>query len=794
MRLYEGGDIRYRQMQLRAARITFDWDASELHAEGAPKDTVVDNAAITDRTLKHLYTGLPVMRDGSEEFEGYTIAYNFGTRRGRMTLTDTNLEGGYYHGRVAKKMENDVLYLADGYYTTCSNPDHPHFYFYSPRMRVVPRSSVAAAPIYLYIMDVPVFGIPFGVFPTQSGRRSGFIAPTFGESARRGRFFTNLGYYFALSDYMDMTSTMDWYARGGWNFDNRLRYSLRYRFTGSFDASTSYTYTGERDDPGRTARRDYRFLLLHNQEIDPTSRISVNFNYMTGQFYQATSLDYDQLLTQNIVSNATYSKRWEGTSNSMSVNVNRDHNIRTDEVRWILPNLSFNRTTSYPFRRDARARGTGAAYQWYELIGYTYSGNVQNYINTVRDFETPDTSLTTDIHAGASHRVNVSASHREGFITYTPRVNYSEVWYTERIERSWDAADSAVVERTERGFFPVRHFDTGISFGTTLYGIFQPRIGRITGFRHTMTPSLAYTFRPDFSSPWWGYYDLYEDRGTGHIVRYNRYGGQPFPSVPVGEQQMISLSVGNVFEMKTAPAAGDTVREERRHQLLNLSASTAYNLAADSLRLSPLSMNFRTSIGTRFSISGNSQFHWYAFDRQLGRVVNRFQVSETGSLLRFINFRVNVSTSLRGGSGRSLPRYDFHDLHSPMNPYGASVRYYDYYHRPAIDMPWDISLSWDFSYDESDPRNIRRRSNIRANASLNLTEKWNIRASGGYDIFTGDFTTPQIVITRDLHCWEMFFSWVPTGFNQHYRLEVRVSAAHLSDLKLSKRGSVRGVY
>ncbi len=798
MRLYNEGDIRYKKMQLRAARITFDWDTSELFAEGVRKDTVIDEPLSSSKGIKSLYEGLPIMRDGPEEYDGYTIAYNFETDRGRMTLTDTEIEQGFYHGKTAKKMENDVLFLADGWYTTCDNPEHPHFHFFSPRMRVVPGSSVAAAPIYLYIMDVPIFAIPFGVFPAQSGRRSGFITPTFGESAQRGRFLTNIGYYWAINDYMDLATTADWYSQGGWKLDADFRYRLRYHFDGSINASTSYTYQGEPGDPQRTEQRDYQLFVRHSQEIDPTSRIDVNFNYMNGQYYQATSLDFYQLLTQNIISNATYSKRWEGTNNSMTVNVNRDHNIQTDEVTWILPNLSFNRTTSYPFRRDARDRRPGEAYRWYELIGYTYSSNLRNYIVTEEEVQEIDnmldTTLVTDYSAGANHNINISASQREGFITYTPNLRYTETWFTERQELYWDDVDSVQATRTERGFFPVRHFNTGISMQTTIYGIFQPQICNITGFRHTVTPSISYNFRPDFSSTWWGYYDYFENPETGEVRKFNRYGGQPFAGAPSGEQQMISMSVGNVFEMKTVPS--DTANnngEERIHQLLNLNVSTGYNFAADSLHFSNITSNFRTSVGN-FSISGGASFSVYEFDRNLGRVVDRFQFNETGSLIRLLNFRISMSTSLRGGSSNATLPYDFSDMRYPMNPYGNNIRYYDYHHRPAVGVPWDISLSWDFNYDESNPLNIRRRSNIRASANVNLTDKWHIRASGGYDIFQGEFTQPQITITRDLHCWELFFSWVPTGFNQHYRLEVRVRAPHLRDLKVTKRGSVRGIY
>jgi lipopolysaccharide assembly outer membrane protein LptD (OstA) len=795
MRLYSEGELQYRTMQLQAAHILFDWNKSELYAEGIKRDTVPDDLP-TGRAMKKFYEGLPVMRDGSDEYEGHTIAYNFKSRRGRMTLTDTEIEQGHYHGNIVKKMDNDVLYLADGWYTTCSNPDHPHFYFFSPKMKVVPNKSVAASPIYVYIADVPVFVIPFGIFPSQSRRTSGLLTPTLGESPGRGRFLTGIGYYWAINDYMDTRMSADWYTKGGWKADASFRYALRYRFRGSIDASTSYRYEGEKGDPQRTESRDYQLFLRHNQEIDPTSRIDVNFNYMTSQYYQSTSLDFNQLLQQNIISNATYSKRWEGSGNNLSVNVNRNHNIRTDEVTWTLPTLSFSRTQSFPFRRAARDRRPGEEYRWYELIGYTYSTNAQNFVSTlIRPTADGDTARTTEYRMGARHTLGSTASQRVGYFNVTPFLNYIEYWYIEREQRYFNHEDSSVVREKEKGFFPVRHFNTGISVGTTIYGIYQPRLGRITGFRHTVTPSITMGFRPDFSKSWWGYYDTYFDPVRNEEIRYDRYTGQVYGSAPSGLEQSLSFSVGNLFEMKMAPTAADTSGQEKRYQLLNINFATSYNFALDSLNLSPISISFRTAIGNNFSISGGSSFDVYSFDRELGRRVNRLQVDETGSLVRFLDFNVNISTSLRGGTQYTSPYdYVFDDLLYPLNPYAAQMHYYEYLHRPIVSVPWDLSLSWSFGYGESNPLNISRRSNIRADGSVTITENWRLRGSTGYDFIRKEFTTPYIVISRDLHCWTFDFSWVPAGFNQHYRLEVRVKAPHLSDLKVTKRGSIRGVY
>ncbi len=795
MRLYNKGDLQYRTMRLEAARILLDWDVSELYAEGVRKDTVIGDG-VSGRALKRAYEGVPVMQDAGEVYEGYTIAYNFKSKRGRMTLTDTEIELGHYHGETVKKMEDEVLYLADGWYSTCNNPDHPHFYFFSPRMKVVPNKSVSASPIYLYIADVPVFIIPFGIFPAQSRRTSGFLTPSFGEAPERGRFLTGIGYYWAINEYMDSRVSFDWFSKGGWKLDSSFRYVLRYKFTGAIDASTSYRFTGEPGDPLRSESRDYQVFVRHNQEIDPTSRIDVNFNYMTSQYYQATSLDYNQLLQQNIISNATYSKRWEGSGNNLSLNVNRNHNIRTDEVTWLLPSLNFSRTQSYPFRKSARDRKPGEDYGWYELIGYSYSSNAQNYISTMlRRSEAGDTSLTTEYRTGARHNVNVTASQRVSYFNVTPFLNYSEYWYAEREDRSFNPEDSSITSRKDKGFYPVRFFNSGISLGTTIYGIFQPRIGRITGIRHTITPNITLGFRPDFSKPFWGYYGSYHDPVLNEMIRYDRFSGQIYGTAPAGLEQSLSFSVGNLFEMKTAPSPSDTTAEEKRYQLLNLSISTSYNFAQDSLKLSPIGMSFRTAVGNLFSVSGGASFDVFAFDPKLGRRVNRYQVNETGSLVRFLDLSLNVSTSLRGGTQyRSPYPYEFTDLYHPMNPRMNDFRYYDYHFVPQVSVPWDLALSWSFRYNESNPLIISRSNNLRADGSVSITENWRIRGSTGYDFIRKEFTTPLLVISRDLHCWTLDFSWVPTGFNQYYRLEIRVKAPHLQDLKVTKRGSIRGVY
>ncbi|MEX0602126.1 MAG: putative LPS assembly protein LptD, partial [Bacteroidota bacterium] len=306
------------------------------------------------------------------------MSYNFRTQKGKITVANTEIEEGYYRGEQIKKVERDVLFVEDGRYTTC-DAGHPHFYFYSPRMKIITREVVIAEPVFFYIADVPVFALPFGVFPNRSGRRSGIIAPAYGEDARFGRYFSHFGYYWAISDYLDAATAFDWYARGGWKNNSLLRYALRYHFQGSVSASVSNRFEGEPGDPGYSKTNDYNVSIMHSQTIDPTARMDVNFTFTSGDYFRNTSTNFDDILRQNIISNATVSKSWPESNRSLSVGINRDQSLVTDDVTETLPSISFSQGQFFPFRASRRGGTAGLSdLGWYETIGVTYSASARN--------------------------------------------------------------------------------------------------------------------------------------------------------------------------------------------------------------------------------------------------------------------------------------------------------------------------------------------------------------------------------------------------------------------------------
>ncbi len=674
MKMFGNGSIRYRELGLKAERIDIQWNTSMLTAAGVP-DTA-------DSTGKR-YRGLPEMLDGGETYHGQTVHYNFRSRAGKIDLGSTEMDKSYYRGETIKKVGDDVLYVSSGRFTSC-DLEHPHYYFGSPTMKVVVKDKIIARPVYLAIDDAPVFALPFGVFPSERGRRSGLIAPAYGESSQ-GRYLLHLGYYWAQSDYTDLALRADGYTNGSWAMYGDFRYALRYLLNGGLSAAMKTTVLGEPGDPGYSKQRDFNLNITHNQEFDPTTRLVVNFTFTTGSYYSNTTTSYDDLLRQNVVSNATFSKWWEGTPNSFTVNVRRDQNLEAlpgqVEISDLLPSINFSRSQSYPFRDPRRGSSTE---RWYELFGYAYDGA---FINTRTQTKQESGSLV-ESRMGVQHRLTPNFTPRLGYFTVSPYFNYSELWYPTSVRKYVVPGTDSVATEDVHGFEAVRYYDMGIAVSTKLYGILQPRILGIRGIRHQLTPSLRYSVQPDFAEDRFGYYATYQD-SAGREIRYNRFEREVFGGAPSGKRQSIGFDVGNVFEMKTA--SSDTAQQENKFQLLNLSAGVAYNFAADSLRFSEIGMNYRTAIGDLLNIGGSASFNLYAFEAipgnpAAGRRVNKFLVSNGGPLAQLTLFHHQRRHPPGGGEeavhGRPGPhgrrfrrRQDEARIHRPVRPPDAGLQH-----------------------------------------------------------------------------------------------------------------------
>jgi len=751
MNLHGSGELQYRTIKLTADRVAINWDTATLTAEGVEDTTGT-------------FSGLPILNDAGEVYDGFRISYNFRSKKGKIDRGETELEGGFYHGSSIKKVAKDVLFVSSGRYTTC-DLDHPHFYFMSPKMKVIPGDVIVAEPVFLYIADVPVFALPFGVFPNRSGRRSGIIAPAYGEDARLGRYFSHFGYYWAISEYLDLASAFDWYSQGGWGNSTLFRYKLRYEFDGSVAASVNRRHQGEEGDPDRTEQRDYNIRVVHNQNIDPTTNLGVNFSFMSGGFYRNFSQNLEDALRQNVVSNATLTKSWVESNRSLSVTVLRDQNLISGNIVETLPSVSFNQGTVFPFK------GLGAKGHWAETIALSYRGSGtrqrqkiatqvdsvfrNNELQTVTEFERTTTQ-------SLDQSIQLSVAPRLGHFTISPSLRFSDTrTFTDRRTPVLNRADSSVAYETSRPTRSRGSLAAGLSTSTRVYGILQPNILGVTALRHTLNPTVSFNYAKQV------------------------YGTSLGPS-----SLTAALNVQNLFEMKYQPS--DTAKEEKI-QLMNVGANLNYDFRAKEFPLSVLTVTYRTAIGRLFDFSASTIYNFYVFDRQAGRRINKLLIDEKGYLADLTNFTFSLGTSVSGkraGGSSTTAEQQTPGERAPVDLMQGFYQTGD----PDFSIPWDLRLNLTFSQSQADPRNKIRSASLQAQLSFNLTSQWKIEASGNYDLIRKQIAAPNIRISRDLHCWIMNFNWIPIGPYRSYRLEIRVKAPQLADLKLTKQGSDRGVY
>jgi hypothetical protein len=763
MSLYSRSKLRYERMELESERVQIDWRTATMRAQGVPDSS--------DSAGGGGFAGTPVMKDGPEQYSGRELSYNFRTKRGKIDLGATKIEDGVYNGETIKKTVDGDLFVRDGRYSTCDLPE-PHFYFGSPKMKVGVRDKVVAEPIFLYVSNVPVFGLPFAVLPNRAGRRSGIIAPGFGEDPQRGKFLSHLGFYWATSDYMDVAFRSDIYTKGGWALYGDYRYALRYDFTGSLKGDYKHLFTGEPSDPKRTEENSYRLNLTHAQEFDPTTKLGVNFTFTSANSL-TNSLNLSQALNQNIVSNATLSRSWEGTPNSISINVGRTQDLRNGNITTTLPGLNFNHSQSFPFRSGGS--GADETRSWYEDVSLGYGANFVNrlasYDKTVSGVYgaggDPDslgsaTAREQDRNRTLAQNLSLNFAPRLGHVTVSPSVSYrDDRTFIENDVPGANPADSTLLVSKQTSSRKSGVLTAALSANTKFYGMAQPGFFGIDAFRQTVTPTVSLSY----ANPIIG-----EQRGK--------------------ETMAANFGLGNVFEIKMAPPDSG---EATKVQLLNLNLGTSYNFSADSLRLAPLSVSFRTGIRNVVDIDGGASYDFYKLvETSPGRwtKVNTLLASDEGRLARLTSFRFNLSTQVAGGAS-SGPASTAGTMRPPGMPPGAGFPLNSPEAQPDFSIPWSLQVSFAFSENKVQP-STSRSATFRGSFEFALTEQWKVSASGGYDLMGNEVVAPDITISRDLHCWFMNFYWVPTGPYKQYRFEIRVKASQLQDLKLTKQGSTRG--
>ncbi|MEL7586358.1 MAG: putative LPS assembly protein LptD [Prolixibacteraceae bacterium] len=791
--LYKDAIVTYEDIELKADFIALDLNTKEVYAEGVP-----DTAGVAQ--------GTPVFKDGSEEFESKTLRYNFKTQKGIIRDVRTEQGEGYVQGERTKKIDKDVFIMKNGKYTTC-DADHPHFYLNMTKAKVISNKKIITGPAYMVLEDFPIYFpfLPFGFFPNSPTYSSGIIIPSYGEEQNRGFFLREGGYYVAASPYYDLTIKGDIYSKGSWATYLSSNYKKRYKFSGNFSFAYNLNKYGEKDLPDSYETKGFSFRWSHSQDskANPFQSFSANVNLSTSSYDKENSNNMSEsrtienYLSTTKTSSISYTKKWENSPFNMSANFRHSQNSTDSTMSLSFPEMTFNMSKIYPFRSKNRS----GKLKFYEKIGFSYSGNIRNSI-TAKEDEILKKSLVKDWSNGWKHSIPLTLPSFNLFkyINMSPSVSYSERWYTQTIERQYFfdqiARKGTEVLDTTYGFKRNYEYSFSLSGSTNIYGTFLVKNpeSRLRAIRHKITPSVSFSYRPDFGDPKYGFWDSYINE-KGDEIFYNRFEGAVFGSSGRGESGAITFSLGNNLEAKVV-AKNDTTDNAEKFKKVkiidNLSFSGSYNLVADSLNLSNISVRGRTTIkGVSVNFGGTINpyladstgrtYHAYAWNHEnglakLGRLTNANL--SFGMSFKAKEKKQDETAGKEGTAKTAVPTPP-----TPFNPFPLP-EYYDF------SIPWDFNFNYSLSYSRPNPyRKATINQSLNFSGSMSLTEKWNMRATTNFDIQARKFSFTTFNISRNLHCFNMSFNFVPFGDRKSYSFTLNASSSMLKDLKVDKRRS-----
>ncbi len=790
--------VNYDNIRISADSIEFNMETSEVFAVGLP-----DSSGIV--------SGKPVLEVGTQKYETDTLRYNFKTGMAVVKVIVTKQDEGLLRSSVGKMLDDGTSNIYKSTYSTC-DAEIPHFYISLPKARVYPGKKIISGPGHLVLEGIPIpLYLPFGFFPIQTkSAESGIIMPKVHYEEGRGYALTDGGYYFAISDYFDLTLKGSIYTNGTWMATAQTAYNKRYKYAGNFSFSYAKNISGHKGLSDYKASTNYSLGWTFNQDSKarPGSRFSASVDMSSSGFDRNNSYQIEQFITTTKQSSISYSKSWTGTPFNLSVSMNHSQNTKTDIVNLNLPKVSFSASRIYPFKNLGKA-GTG---KWYQDLQLQYTASLDNRIAT-KDSLLFTSKVWDNMQNGFSHRIPLSIQFRPfNNFSIAPQVSYEGVIYTQKINKTWDpdfvdpitgAVRPSAVNDTTRGFFYGHALKPSISAGYSpqIFGIyeFKSQTSRIQAIRHVIKPSVSFSYVPYLKQLATNMYRKVQADTTGRTEEYSIFQGGIYGTPSLAQKNgAVSFSLTNLLEAKVFERNDTTGKPQKVNIIENFGINTSYNIFADSMRWAPISMVMRTTLFKNISISGSSSFSLYGLDNN-GKEIGSYYLSTDRKLMRLKNVSATVDFSLdrffEGKTKRpattapvqvqsaSYPQMDQAGA-AGLSAETAASDIFDEYGYMKFDVPWTMNVSYRVDYSRLAKSSIQQFLSI--NGHLALTKKMDITYRTGYDFAAKEITTTQISVVRDLHCWNMSFSWIPNGTMKSWEFTIRVKAAVLSDLKYQR--------
>ena len=794
--LYNEAEVYYEDMELKAGIIVIDYEKNEVYA-GRIKDSLGN------------YSQKPSFKQGDNLVEPDSIRFNFDTEKALIFNSKTEQQGMQIYAPITKKENDSVIFLYKGRFTTSKNIENPEYYFQANKIKLVPNKKIVVGLTNMVVADVPTpIGLPFGFFPLTKKQTSGVIIPSFGEQSSRGYFLQNGGYYFAISDYLDLAVLGDYYTNGSYGLRFESNYAVRYKFSGNLGFRYENLIESERGFPDYSKSTIYNIRWSHSQDpkSSPNSRFSASVNLGSSKYYRETinQVNAPSFLNNTMASSVSYSKTFQGEPQvNLSLAATHSQNTNTEQINMTLPTLQASVSRIYPFEPKI-----GTKKGIIQNINFQYNIRAENNIQTT-DSLFFKKEMWDDARFGVNHSIPLTTNFKVfKYLSLSAGTTFNETWTFESVKKYYDEDTKEVITEVDNGFESFRSYNFNASLGTTLYGMFnfekEGEDKKIKQLRHVMRPSVSYIINPSFDQ----YYDTYEivsaDGLTTTEVEYSKFENSIYATPTNRFSNTIGLGLSNNIEIKVRDK-DSTKTEPRKIKLLdNLNFNTGYDLAADSINWNPLRITGSTQLlKDKMSVNFGATLNPYALDSN-NSIIDMWNIDNGGSLFRLTsaNVTMNYTISNTTFTGRETDESKEENLRSGGRAddlFGRSQDFADasFYEDDEDEktpsdlytnvIPWSLRLAYAVNYS-----NVRREDEISSHSlmfsgDVELSPRWKVGASSGYDFKNKGVTYTSLRFERDLLSWRMSLNWIPFGDRTSWNFFIGIKSNLLKDLKYDKR-------
>lgn len=775
--LYDGAELFYQDYELKSGIIIFDYQKNEVYA-GRLKDSTGN------------YIQYPVFKQGTNVVEPDSILFNYKTKKALVWNSRTQQDEMNVKAQISKK-ENDSVYFMKGVrITTAKDVDDPEYYFLARKAKFVPGKKVVVGLTNMYIADVPTpLALPFAFFPMSTTKRSGIILPSYGQSNQRGYSLQNGGYYFALSDSYDLAVLGDYYTNGSYSLRGETSYAKRYKFTGNFGIRYENLINSERGFPDYFKSKIFNIQWSHSKDMksNPNSRFSASVNAGSSQYYNQSinQSNIGSSLNNTLNSSISYQTSFKTVPQiNLSMAATQSQNTQTRDMNLTLPTLQASVDRVYPFvGKDGVKKG------FLKNINLQYNLNGQNSIRT-KDSLLFKSKFKDIANVGFQHSIPLSTNYKLfKYFSASSSVNYNEVWYLKTISKEFDAVQNKIITNKIDGFDAFRTYSFGNSLGTTIYGTYDfNEKSKVKSIRHIARPTISHNYAPSFNR----YYQSYVTNINGDTAEYSRFDEGLYGAPQNNNSHSIGLGLSNTIEAKVVDK--DSTKTELKKIMLinNLNIGSGYDL--------------KTSRWSNISVSGGTVLFKQKMNVNFNGSIDPYEFNKQDFIRKafsFSNANLTMNYSLVGGkndkksndqSAKNGGRTD--DL------FGNNEELNDEWKKEATKdkdeedafsgfynakIPWDMNMAFSVSYSNFDYGNKISNCSLMLSANTDLTPKWKIGMSSGYDFVSKGVTYTQLRLNRDLMSWYMNFNWSPFGQNAYWGFFIGIKAGVLSDVKWDKQ-------